>query len=58
VDLRVRPAGSLVGAPPDDDTLGIDDHRANHGIRAGASAAALGERQRTGHVQSVGGCSN
>jgi hypothetical protein len=38
----------------DDHPAIVDDNRANHGIGAGAPAAALSQRERTGHVVRVG----
>ena len=48
--LGVRPAGPLVRAATDDHAFVVDDHGADHRVRTGAAAPALGERQRPRHV--------
>ena len=49
-DLGVRPAGELVRAAADDHAFVVHDDGADHRVGAGASATALRERQRAGHV--------
>jgi hypothetical protein len=44
-----------MGAPADDDALGVDDDGADHRIGTGLPAPALGEAQRASHVERVGG---
>ena len=49
VHFRVRSAGELMRAAPDDHALVVDDHGADHRIGAGASTAAFAEDQGAGH---------
>ncbi len=52
-DFRVRPAGDLVRAAADHHTVAIHHDRADHRVGTGASASALRQRERTGHVVGV-----
>ena len=53
VHLGVGLARPLVEAGPDHDAGVVDDDGADQRVRAGAAAAALGERQRRRHVRLV-----
>ena len=53
VHFRMRSAGGLVEAAPDDDSLAIDHDGSHHRIGTGAAASPLSQRKRASHVIGV-----